>query len=128
MCDPVMYPEIHCPDQDGWGCPDDDQNTVTSGLDALGEWEKIGGSTWYPNAHPSTAGSFNCKIDLDNDRIKWDGSWVDVTVDASKAELTALDGRKWKIQHSATAGGFLAGSTVQVKYWDGTAAHSRLLG
>jgi hypothetical protein len=130
MCDPIMFPEIHCPDQEGWPCPDDDQNAVANGTTALSKWEDLGAQWWNPRSYPSTLGQFVVELDQSNDRIKWDGSWVDVSITESKAECSATDssGRKWKVQHSETHGGFLAGSTCQIAYYDGGEAHSRLLG
>ena len=128
MCDEIMFPELNCPDYDGWPCPDDDQDTVTGGAEALDEWEALGGQTWHPATYPSTAGAFACELDQANSRIKWDGSWVSVTIDERKGECADSTGRKWKVEHSTTFGGYLAGSTVALKHWDGSAAHARLLG
>lgn len=128
MCDEIMFPELNCPDYESWPCPDDDQDTVTDGQEALDAWEALGGVTWCPAPYPSTAGSFTAELDQANDRLKWNGSWVPVTIDAGKAECTDGAGRKWKVERSDTFGGWLAGSTVAVKYHDGSAAHARLLG
>jgi len=130
MCDDLMFPEVFCPDQGGWRCPNDDQDTVTTGSEAFDEWEALGGQWWHPAAYPSKVGQFSVELDQTNDRIKWDGSWVDVTWNTTTAECAATDSsrRKWKVVNSPTHGGFLAGDTCQIEYFDGNATHSRLLG
>jgi len=130
MCDPIMFPEIYCPDQEGWPCPDDDQDTVTTGSEAFDKWEDIGGQWWNPAAYPSKVGQFVVELDQTNDRIKWDGAWVSVTWNTTTAECAATDssGRKWTVVDSPTQGGFLAGSTCQIQFNDGGTTSSRLLG
>lgn len=128
MCDDFLFPELNCPDYASWMCPNADQPAVTDGDDALAEWEGIGAQTWYPATYPSTAGAFIVEYDRANGRIKWDGSWVNVTEDTGKAEISDGAGQKWKIEKSDTHGGFLAGSTCCVKYTDGTIVAARTLG
>lgn len=127
MCDDIQFPELNCDEQEGWPCPNDDDDCLTLVSDVLDFLDGLGSMTWYPKPYPDTSGSFTFSFDRAAGEVTWNGSTISVTEGTSVPELTG-GGMTWKVPYSSHLGGFIADNPgVQVKWTDGTKVASRYL-